>query len=139
MELNYLVFPSPKSSYNCETFKGKILWIPKKQDYSNKDKTKYTKKSSLTLIRSCRSSTTITTIQKIPSIDFSFDNKFQNNYKHKSSKTLETHKEHIPCIYIKANNSNIFGLYFHANYEDLGGSYEMYNSISNKLNVILHN
>jgi hypothetical protein len=68
-------------------------------------------------------------VQKIPSISFSFDNKF---------KITQKNSEHIPCLFIKYENSKKILIYFHANYEDLGLTYHVCVLISKylKINVL---
>lgn len=41
MDLNNLIFPSPKSSYKATDFKGQLIWIPRKIDFSEREKIKY--------------------------------------------------------------------------------------------------
>ena len=87
-------------------------------------------------------------IQKIPSISFSFDNKFQKE------EPLDK-INHIPCLFIKYSNtltnpnnkskaknnlpslstSDKILIYFHANYEDLGYTYNICSSISRHLKI----
>ena len=38
MEFNRLVFPQPPASYTAETFKGKLIYIPKFQLYAEPKK-----------------------------------------------------------------------------------------------------
>jgi hypothetical protein len=72
-------------------------------------------------------------IQKIPSVSFSFDNKFQSG--------IETKKiYYIPCLFLKVpeTGSNKIIIYFHANYEDLGSTYQICSAMCKnlKMNVL---
>lgn len=150
MEFNTFVFPTPKSSYTAEEFKGELVWIPKKEHFSYRDKLRYNNYKSLipmergsmnsemlkklyvsTTSRKSFSSPSI--VQKVPSISFSFDNKFQETQ-------AREEVNYIPCLYIKSpeKKCNKVLIYFHANYEDLGYTYQIAASIAKylKLNVL---
>ncbi len=161
MNLNYFIFPKPNPSYNISDFSSKLIWIPKKSSFSYKEKIRYCESygSNLqthnlqTQTSSCRNlSMRNNQVQQIPKILFSFENKFQTSKS--SSKDIlkescyntcsipnieretesEEITEHIPCMYIN-NFSNIIGLYFHANNEDLGESYELCREIAKYLKI----
>jgi hypothetical protein len=144
MDFNSYVFPIPESSYSVSDFKSKLVWIPKKESYTYNEKIKYQSKSLTKtsnninnfLLKSLNSSRSVkahryssSMIQKIPSISFSFDNKF---------KILKQNNEHIPCLFIKSEKSKKILIYFHANYEDLGLTHHVCVLISRylKINVL---
>jgi hypothetical protein len=155
MDFNSIIFPVPKVSYNIEEMKGEILWIPKNKDFTYRDKLKFNNYKTTspnngirnsfpkpkyhtidkdeTGIRSRnRRSHSSYLVQKIPTICFSFDNKFKEGF-------TEMNQGHIPCLYISSPSfSNKILLYFHANYEDLGYTHQICNSISKsmKINVL---
>jgi hypothetical protein len=127
MELNSYVFPRPKQSYTFADLKGDIIWIPKIENFSYREKMKYTNFNTKVV---CKSTNNLQSsinsarkrsqsiggnimAQKVPTVSFSFDNKFLNDKKQ---------IEHIPCLYIHGYESKYSKLviYFHANYEDLG-------------------
>ena len=131
MDFNSFVFPIPSSSYTKNDFSDHIIYIPKK-DYSYKDKLKYTViqnkniqskdkkplslKSNGKLVYHNKSSSMI---QKVPSVTFTIDNKFEENKKN----AFENKIEHIPCLfYSPEKKSDMILLYFHSNYEDIGNS-----------------
>jgi hypothetical protein len=168
MDFNSFVFPTPSSSYTADDFKGELVWIPKKEHYSYRDKIKYNnyksliprttisnnemdekinlenclskydnqinsvnkKKSEIIYQKSGRSHSTV---HKIPTISFTFENKFKSE---KSKEKLNF----IPCLFLKTNGkeSNKILIYFHANYEDLGYTYPICAAIrkSLKINVL---
>ena len=127
MELNSVIFPSPKSSYTEEEFKGLLIWIPRKLEFSYKDQIKYNNFRSLIPNQKSKILKENGIIQKVPKISFSFENKF---------KTEETIiEEHIPCILIKSTKSSKFLIYFHANYEDLGQTYSFLQTLSSSLQI----
>ena len=130
MELNSIVFPAPKSSYTDEEFKGELIWIPRKQEFSYKDQIKYNNFKSFIPNHKAKIQKENGIIQKVPKISFSFDNKF--------SQCNLNNEEHIPCIFLKYNNSNNILIYFHANYEDLGQTYTFLQtlSISLQMNIL---
>jgi hypothetical protein len=41
MDFNSIIFPSPKSSYKANDFKGQLIWIPRKLEFTEKEKNKY--------------------------------------------------------------------------------------------------
>ena len=131
MDFNSFVFPIPSSSYTKNDFSDHLIYIPKK-DYSYKDKLKYTViqnkniqskdkkplslKSNGKLVYHNKSSSMI---QKVPSVTFTIDNKFEENKKN----SYENKIEHIPCLfYSPEKKSDMILLYFHSNYEDIGNS-----------------
>lgn len=131
MELNSIIFPSPKSSYNVEEYKGELIWIPRKQEFNYKDQIKYNNYKSLIPNQKTTKTKESGSVHKIPKISFSFENKFEE------IKVIEK-EEYIPCIFHKSSNSNNIVLYFHANYEDIGHTYSFIQnlSISLKLNIL---
>jgi len=131
MDFNSFVFPIPSSSYTKNDFSDHLIYIPKK-DYSYKDKLKYTViqnkniqskdkkplslKNNGKLVYHNKSSSMI---QKVPSVTFTIDNKFEENKKN----AFENKIEHIPCLfYSPEKKSDMILLYFHSNYEDIGNS-----------------
>jgi len=146
MELNSFIFPSLKSSYTADDYKGELIWIPYKDRFTYRDKLKYnnymtlitredtkscpplTKSKKVKLLSSNRYKYSIT--QKVPSISFEFENKFTEE----SEKEKETY---IPCIFIKSvgPDSHKIIIYFHANYEDLGVTYKFCQDLSISLNI----
>ena len=131
MDFNSFVFPIPSSSYTKNDFSEHLIYIPKK-DYSYKDKLKYTViqnkniqskdkkplslKNNGKLVYHNKSSSMI---QKVPSVTFTIDNKFEENKKN----AFENKIEHIPCLfYSPEKKSDMILLYFHSNYEDIGNS-----------------
>jgi hypothetical protein len=128
MEFNSYLFPKPKQSYTTDHFKGDLIWIPRIENFTYRDKYKYTnfktdelakqfhqihiKKRSLSI--GCNLIT-----QKVPSLSFSIDNKFTTEG--------NTPNTYIPCLYLRNadNKSSKLILYFHANYEDLGLTYNL--------------
>ena len=72
MELNSLIFPTFKSSYTKYDFPGKLMWIPKQSHFTYKEKRKYNSLSKCLSISNNQ-------INKIPTINFSFENKFTNH------------------------------------------------------------
>ena len=145
MDFNNFVFPIPKSSYTKNDFRDQIIYIPKK-DYSYKDKLKYnlnivTKsnnkenkiinvKPNGKLVYHNKSSSMI---QKVPSVTFTLDNKFQES---KKKNILEKKLEYIPCLFFSPEyKSDIILLYFHSNYEDIGNSASLLKLICKFLNI----
>jgi hypothetical protein len=135
MEFNSLIFPIPKASYNKDDYKGELIWIPRKEVFTYRDKLKYTnyksfirgnleRRPSLQLNKN-------TYVQKIPIISFSIENKFKDD---------NNKIDHIPCLYLRMteHKSNKIIIYFHANYEDLGQTRLIASSIQKylKLNVL---
>jgi hypothetical protein len=126
MEFNSYLFPKPNPSYTINDFKGDLIWIPRNENFTYRDRVKYSnfkdidhfqihlRKRSLSIGSSLIA-------QKVPSISFSIDNKFENNKQ----------STYIPCLYLRNadNKSGKVIIYFHANYEDLGLSY----NVSSKL------
>jgi len=170
MDFNSFVFPTPISSYTHEDFKGELVWIPKKEYYSYRDKIKYNNYKSLIPktgvsvynnemdekinLENCFSKydnqinpvnnkksenkgiyqkTHQSTVHKIPTISFTFDNKFKTE---NSNDKLNF----LPCLFLKTHDkgSNKILIYFHANYEDLGYTYPICAAIrkSLKINVL---
>jgi hypothetical protein len=81
-------------------------------------------------------------IQKVPTITFSFHNKFSEGVKEKVV------TKYIPCLFIKSDEfihehgynycntkNNKILIYFHANYEDIGMTYMMALLLSKQLNL----
>ena len=144
MDFNTFIFPTPKSSYTKNDFKENIIYIPKK-DFSYKDKLKYNinissiqesknKKISIKpngkLVYHNKSSSMI---QKVPSVTFTLDNKFEESEK---KKYLEKNLEYIPCLFFSPENkSDVILLYFHSNYEDIGNSSSFLKLICKILNI----
>lgn len=146
MEFNSFVFPALKPTYSTEDYKGELIWIPSKEHFTYRDKLKYnnyktfipnnvihstssiTSHSKIKFRSSFRNKNSIT--QKVPSISFSFENKFTNEL----TKEKETY---IPCIFIKTvgASSHKIMVYFHANYEDLGITYRFCIDIATNLNI----
>ena len=177
MECNNLVFPIPKSSYSEKSFPGQLMWIPKK-DYSYKDILKYCenmkfikknfsagekKNGNYLPPHKLENNINITEklifkknnnllVQKIPSITFEFENKFNSSLE---DNKINENIEYIPCIFLKPldngktnlnkdklnkkNNNNIFSnkilIYYHSNCEDIGECYKFCNEISNQLHI----
>lgn len=153
MDLNSFVFPIPAPSYTQETFKEELIWIPRKENYSYKDKIRFSAYKSLiphnetNLIPlnetdeqeqkenkfKSRHRYSSSMIQKIPSISFAIDNKFKvsNTYEDKTT-------QHIPCLFLSETSSDKVLIFFHANYEDLGNTHLMCSVISKclKINVL---
>jgi esterase/lipase len=72
-------------------------------------------------------------VQKIPSVTFTIDNKFDEG---KNKNLLEKNLEYIPCLfYAPENKSDIILLYFHSNYEDIGNSSSLLKLICKFLNI----
>ncbi len=146
MEFNSFVFPTLKSSYTADDYKGELIWIPCKDHFTYRDKLKYNNYKTFipnSVTKSCPSLTTSKKVklisnnlykysitQKVPSISFEFENKFTEE----SEKEKETY---IPCLYIKSvgSNSHKILIYFHANYEDLGITHRFCLDISISLNI----
>ena len=140
MDFNSFVFPVPETSYTKNDYKDHLIYIPKK-DYSYKDKLKYTmqenniEKKSLSLKTSGKpvfhyKSTSM--IQRVPSVTFTLDNKFEDS---KNSST-DSNLEHIPCLFYSSNiPTEKIMLYFHSNYEDIGNSAPLLNLMSRILNI----
>ena len=131
MELNSIIFPSPKISYSVEEYKGELIWIPRKLEFTYKDKIKYNNYKSLIPNLKKTKTKDNGNIQKVPKISFSFENKFEK------IKEIEK-EEYIPCILHKSTNSINLVLYFHANYEDLGQTYSFVQNlcVSLQLNIL---
>ena len=135
MEFNSLIFPKPKQSYTKEDHKGELIWIPRKEIFTYRDKLKYTSyRSFIKNSQERRPSLQLnknTYIQKIPIISFSIENKFKEEVKE---------IDYIPCLYLRMTElkSNKIIIYFHANYEDLGQTRQIALSIQKylKLNVL---
>jgi hypothetical protein len=128
MELNSIIFPSPKSSYAEEDFKGQLIWIPRKLDFSYKDQSKYNNFKSLIPNQKSQVIKENGIIQKVPKINFSFNNKFSNE-------NIIKKEPHIPCLYLPASNSNKMIIYFHANYEDLGQTHTFLHTLMTSLQI----
>ena len=108
MDFNSLIFPIPTPTYTTNDYKGKLLWIPKK-DFSYKDKIKYSnnyyyqindpghiqpiqlkrKENPGKLILHSKS---VSMVQKVPSITFQIDNKFNED-----STNQKIEYDYIPC------------------------------------------
>jgi len=145
MDFNNFVFPIPNASYSKNDFKDHIIFIPKK-DYSYKDKLKYNINLSNKLANNNKSKISVnqngklvshhkssSMVQKIPSVTFTIDNKFDEG---KNKKLLEKNLEYIPCLfYAPENKSDIILLYFHSNYEDIGNSSSLLKLICKFLNI----
>ena len=151
MDFNSYVFPIPTASYNEDDFKGDLIWIPKKEHYVYRDKIKYNscntlsqrplyKKTSTNYfkrrtesefsVRILKRKRNLSNVQKIPSVLFSFVNKFaEEEEKEKVS--------HIPCLFLKTRDkvSNKVIIYFHANYEDLGFTHHICSAIRKSLRM----
>ena len=148
MDFNSLVFPVPTPTYSKNDYKGQLIWIPKKE-FSYKDKIKYSnnyyyqrndpghiqpiqlkrKENPGKLIFHAKSASMV---QKIPSITFQIDNKFEEESLSKN----KTENEFIPCIFIKSNNpSDKIIIYFHSNYEDAGNCFSFCNSMAQFLEI----
>ena len=92
MDFNTFIFPTPKSSYTKNDFKENIIYIPKK-DFSYKDKLKYN--INISSIQESKNKKIIikpngklvyhnkssSMIQKVPSVTFTLDNKFEESEK----------------------------------------------------------
>ena len=145
MDFNNFVFPIPASSYSKNDLKDNIIYIPKK-DYSYKDKLKYNinlsskvnaqnKKKIIVnsngkLVYHNKSSSMI---QKVPSVTFTLDNKFEES---KNKNYSEKNLEYIPCLFFPSENkSDSILLYFHSNYEDIGNSASLLKLICKFLNI----
>ena len=144
MDFNTFIFPIPTPSYTKNDYKDHIIYIPKK-DYSYKDKLKYninlsskvinkdkkiSIKSNGKLVYHNKSSSMI---QKIPSVTFTLDNKFEES---KNKHLFEKNLEYIPCLfYSPENKSDIILLYFHSNYEDIGNSSSLLKLVCKYLNI----
>ena len=145
MDFNNFVFPIPSPSYTKNDFKEHIIYVPKK-DYSYKDKLKYninlsnkvnnkenkkiSVKSNGKLVYHNKSSSMI---QKVPSVTFTLDNKFEES---KKKNLLEKDLEYIPCLFFSPEyKSDIILLYFHSNYEDIGNSASLLKLICKFLNI----
>ena len=107
MDFNDFVFPIPPSSYTKNDFKNHIIYIPKK-DYSYKDKLKYNLNISSKTINKGKTKLSIkqngklvyhnkssSMIQKVPSVTFTLDNKFEES---KNKKKKKKNIEYIPCL-----------------------------------------
>ena len=147
MDFNSLIFPIPTPTYTKNDYKGKLLWIPKK-DFSYKDKIKYSnnyyyqindpghiqpiqlkrKENPGKLILHSKSASMV---QKVPSITFQIDNKFNED-----STNQKIEYDYIPCLYIKPKKPNDkIILYFHSNYEDAGNCFVFCNSMCQFLGI----
>ena len=144
MDFNSFVFPIPDKSYSKNDFSEHLIYIPKK-DFSYKDKLKYSVNSNSTnqsngnkpltlknngkLVYHNKSSSMI---QKVPSVTFTIDNKFEE----KNKNALENKLEHIPCLfYSPEKKSDMIILYFHSNYEDIGNSSSLLKLICKYLSI----
>jgi hypothetical protein len=152
MDFNSFVFPIPAASYTLEDFKGELVWIPKKTHFTYRDKIKYNiekspvmrtnslrignnfkKKNEDLDIKILKKKRNYSSIQKIPTISFTFENKFNSNL-------IKEKITYIPCLFLRNRDrsSNKLILYFHANYEDLGYTYHLCSMIrkSTRMNVL---
>lgn len=158
MDFNSFIFPKPKSSYCKEEYKDKLIWIPRKKDFSYREISKYINKNNQNEInffeksllqktlpdetqiksdeKTCETTGNDTKINEIPITTFEIENKFTEN-------DNKENKEFIPCLFLKTDENNIKSnkliLYFHANYEDIGNcNRELLNSIvsHNRINIL---
>ena len=156
-----MVFPKPNPSYKPQEYKGELIWIPKKKDFSyneiykylssqkglnqntdntNFEKSQYFKTYQEILSTEADSFTNLDIlgnqikINKIPNVTFQIKNKFSDNKNVK--------QDHIPCLFVKTDEANKkcdkLIIYFHANYEDLGNCHNLITSIAqfNRINVL---
>lgn len=156
MDFNSFIFPKPKPSYTKDKleFKDKLIFIPRKKDFSYREISKYNKTDAMdstffekslffktfpdeTIMKNdktCCTSDQSTKINEIPNFTFEIENKFIENNKED--------KEFIPCLFLKTDENNKkcdkIILYFHANYEDLGNCNDFLNSIANhnRINIL---
>jgi pimeloyl-ACP methyl ester carboxylesterase len=71
-------------------------------------------------------------VQKVPSVTFTLDNKFQEVKNGPKDKNIE----YIPCLfYPAAKKTDIILIYFHSNYEDIGNASPLLKIICKYLNI----
>lgn len=127
MELNFLVFPAPKPSYNAEILENELIWIPAYKE--GKDPQSPLKKTS----------EVVSVIVK--------EEEIQSRYKYYLSlgllnkkASIEIRKEpsyYIPCLLLRPSNSfsPFILLYFHGNGEDVFLAYDLLNNLRNNLQI----
>ena len=143
MDFNSFVFPVPEASYTKDDYPELLIYIPKKI-YSYKDKLKYNmqenqiknnnkdRKILLNTNKTNSHNKNTSMIQRVPSVTFTLDNKFEDSKNSSSENILE----YIPCLFYKSETANEkIILYFHSNYEDIGNSAPLLNLMSKCLNI----
>lgn len=114
MNLDFLVFPTPDSSYNHKNSSSELIFIPRlKENCIEENKVeisiKIPEKSEISKVKDISNAIPIT-----------------NNV-----------VSHIPCLFLKASSSHTnhkFSIFFHGNAEDINLSYEILNHIRYTLN-----
>ena len=104
MDFNYLIFPSPKPSYSSES--KNLIWVTGNEPKIKSDKTKTRKFNQY---------------------------KVRTRILRKASLTEKAEKA-IPCLWLPyREGSDKVIMYFHANAEDIGHSYQLTDCTKEKL------
>lgn len=123
MDFNSFVFPVPKTSYSITDYPENIVLIPRKKDFSFSEMLKFNKNN-----KSKNSPKNSSFLNKTKSLSFTFPNKFQKL----------TSDTTIPCLFLPEQDSHHLLLFFHANYEDIGNTYQLMTYLRQylKLNIL---
>jgi len=120
MKLNSLIFPAPPSNYKHEDYLDEIIFIPRIFHHS------YNKRANdATNERSSSKNSKNEESKKTDQIEEEADQPLNK----------ELSKTNIPALYLRnqTKKQSKLLIYFHANGEDLGSSYELLNKIREKL------
>ena len=123
MDLDWLVFPSPDSSYSTDkTPNGEIIYIPKKLNKEIKFE------NNLNEVQKEKKGNKTDTKEK--EVKISDSDKEKASEDEKIENLSET--KHVPCFIIRSTSSSVcskYALFYHGNAEDVNLAYEIVNHI----------
>lgn len=127
MELNFIIFPAPKPSYDSETLENELIWVPVLDSLSTQ-----TEDNIINLMENNIKTQELTKRFKYYGSLGLLNKKYTNSFVNKTKP-----KYYIPCLLLQSSNaySSYILIYFHGNGEDVKLSHDLLANLRNNLQI----